>query len=761
MDSAFFIALSCFLFVCAWLSEASLFFSLLLILWLIRLVFLKSKPVWLGTLIVGALISVRLIVVTSQRQIILKPQTVSVAATVDLKSIKVNGDFLQATVKTKRKQKLQLQYTLKSQKEKQLWQNLERTPQVKIEGKTEKIAENGNFYPFEYGDYLDRQGICGLLKAQTLKVISTKFSAWGFVHHYLLKVIKKCPQELHSFLRLFILGENHFETDILQVYRALGIVHLLSISGLHLLFFKRFLQQLLLRLQITHETTDSLLIAFFIGYGFLTQWPVSIFRASWQLILRMLAKRTGHYLSRLSAWSYTLLFCLFLFPYRIFSVGFQLSFLVSFLLIVMSEWQWLKELSSFKQATVMSLFCSLVSAPILSYHFFEFSYFTLVANSIFVPIFSYIIFPMTLVLFGIAFISPTFLNFLSVPAVKFAAWFHQVLNVTSKLNAWTFVTGRLPLFIYFLLFVLILSMLQSVEQGKWPKLRAMLAITILLSYQQWNPWGVVGMIDVGQGDAFFIKTPFKRSVTLIDTGGRLQIPKEAWQISHKQVAWSQKNVIPALKAQGISTIDRLVLTHPDVDHVGELAEIAKALKIKELILTETALKDQWLQQTLNQIPYQKIQTVKAGDTLANQLPHLHVIHPQQKQADKNEDSIVIWTKIGGLRWLFTGDAGLSSENEWLTRYPKLKVDILKVGHHGSKHSTSKELLAQIEASMAWISVGRNNRYQHPTSEVLERLEQAKVKVYRTDQQGAVYYYYLKLPFANPTWNQLKYKRVPK
>lgn len=761
MDSAFFIALSCFLLVCAWLGKASLFFSLLLVLWWIRLICLKSKKVWLGTLIVSALISVRLVAATSQRRVDLKPQRVAVTATVDLKSIKVSGDFLQATVCTKNKQKLKLQYTLRSQKEKRLWQHLNRKPRVKIEGKTEKVSENGNFYLFEYSDYLKAQGIHGLLEAQTLKILDTRFSVWGLIHHYLLKVIATCPQSLHPFLRLFILGENEFETDVLQTYRALGMVHLLSISGLHLLFFKRFLQKLLLRLQVTHETTDSLLIAFFVGYGFLTQWPISIFRASWQLILRMLAKRTGYHLSKLSAWSYTLLLCLFLFPYYIFSAGFQLSFLVSFLLIVMSEWPWLKELSSIKQAIVMSFLCSLISAPILSYHFFEFSYFTLIAHAIFVPVFSYVIFPMTLMLFGLALISPALLNFLSVPAIKFAEWFHQALNFTSKLNAWTIVTGRLPLIIYLLLFILIILMLQSIEQGKWPKWGVVIVTILLLSYHQWHPWGIVGMIDVGQGDALFIKAPFKRSVTLVDTGGRLQIPKEKWQISNKQQAWSQKNVIPSLKAQGISAIDRLILTHPDADHVGELAEVAQTLKIKEVIVTATALEDKWLRQTLNQIAYEKITTVKAGTTLNEQSPVLHVIHPQQDQTDKNEDSIVIWSEIGGKRWLFTGDAGTVSEKEWMSRYPKLKADILKVGHHGSKHSTSAELLDQLEAPVAWISVGKNNRYQHPTLEVLERLEQAKMQVYRTDEHGAVYYYYLELPFANLTWNQLKYKRAPK
>ena len=107
---------------------------------------------------------------------------------------------------------------------------------------------------------------------------------------------------------------------------------------------------------------------------------------------------------------------------------------------------------------------------------------------------------------------------------------------------------------------------------------------------------------------------------------------------------------------------------------------------------------------------------------------------------ENTDSITFLTQLGGLKFLFTGDLDQVGERRILSHY-SLQADILKVGHHGSKTSTSIDFLKAVKPKLAWISAGRNNRYNHPNPETLKRLHQQKIPWLITKDQGMVYYQY--------------------
>ena len=118
----------------------------------------------------------------------------------------------------------------------------------------------------------------------------------------------------------------------------------------------------------------------------------------------------------------------------------------------------------------------------------------------------------------------------------------------------------------------------------------------------------------------------------------------------------------------------------------------------------------------------------------------YILSPEgNSQGDSNNGSIVLYTKLGGLKWLFTGDLEAEGEEKLMKKNPTLNVDVLKVGHHGSKSSTTEDFLEKISPQWAIISVGENNRYQHPHQEVLDRLQKNEINIYRTDQLGAITY----------------------
>ena len=117
--------------------------------------------------------------------------------------------------------------------------------------------------------------------------------------------------------------------------------------------------------------------------------------------------------------------------------------------------------------------------------------------------------------------------------------------------------------------------------------------------------------------------------------------------------------------------------------------------------------------------------------------NLQVLYPNKIGDGGNNDSLVLYGKLLGTSFLFTGDLEKEGEEELMTSYPNLKVRVLKAGHHGSKDSSSEAFLDQLKPSLAPVSAGENNRYKHPNDETLERFKERHIKVLRTDQDGAI------------------------
>lgn len=230
--------------------------------------------------------------------------------------------------------------------------------------------------------------------------------------------------------------------------------------------------------------------------------------------------------------------------------------------------------------------------------------------------------------------------------------------------------------------------------------------------------------DVGQGDAIFLKTYLGRQI-LIDGGPSDQVLSELG----KDLPFYDR------------TIDALILTHPHADHVAGFVDVLKRFKVKKIILPEVEYKDSAVyQEFLNLVEQKKIQKIYAREGQRIWLDPATVFdiyYPQGKLTtdDLNDTSIVGKLSFGKIKMLFTGDAGINVENMILPKY-NLDSDLLKVGHHGSRHSTSLEFLKEITPNFAIIEVGKNS-YGHPTQETLDNLKSANAYVLRTDQDHTV------------------------
>ena len=247
-------------------------------------------------------------------------------------------------------------------------------------------------------------------------------------------------------------------------------------------------------------------------------------------------------------------------------------------------------------------------------------------------------------------------------------------------------------------------------------------------YDLTKPQGLeVVFFDVGQGDSIFIETP-KNYQILIDGGPDNTVLEKLGQ---NLSFWDR-------------TLDLVVLTHPDHDHIAGLIEILKRYKVDFVlwtgVLKDTGEYEEW--KRLIEERKTKIKIAKAGQRIVVSDLFFDVLYPLENLEGKeteyiNNTSVVLHLVFEDNSFLFMGDLYKSAEKEILNRGLEVDSDVLKVAHHGSKYSTGKEFLEQVSPEIAVISVGKENKYGHPSSEVLELFEKYDITVLRTDEYGDI------------------------
>lgn len=237
----------------------------------------------------------------------------------------------------------------------------------------------------------------------------------------------------------------------------------------------------------------------------------------------------------------------------------------------------------------------------------------------------------------------------------------------------------------------------------------------------------VKFIDVGQGDSILIHS--NGYSALIDTG-----PVE-----------SSVQLSRSLRESRVETVDVLMLSHLHLDHSGGVAQIFEDFNVENIILPELSSFSEGIysaELAINEVTRSKGQIYKATTGMNFKLGdfNITVVDLYPNFANENNQSVIIKAEIEDKTFLFTGDAERETENKLIDENKDIDCDVLKVAHHGSNTSTTKDFLAKCSPDFGVISVGKDNIYNHPHRSTLEQLKKADVKIYRTDKQGDITFY---------------------
>lgn len=602
------------------------------------------------------------------------------------------------TIEIKAKEKLLIIYKCQDKE----FNNLSYGDKIKVKGTLITPSKNTNQNTFNYQKYLYYKKIYYLVEATSINKIANNNNYLYTIKNTLYQKINKLKSS--NYIKTLLFCDNTLSKEIKESYRINGISHLFSVSGMHINFFVSIIYLYLNK--ITYNKRIKYLITNIFIITYLILFPSSsLLRSAVMSILYSINYLLKLKIKKIDILLLTLGVSLLINPFIIYDLGYIYSYTITFFLVLSSST--LKKKNKINKIIYISLLSFLVSIPITIYNSFEINIISILLNIILVPIISIIILPLTI----ITYIFPILDSILYL----FTNTLETISLFISKINITKIIFPKPSLLIIVLYYIIFLL---SYQNKKYFYLNIILLIIIYISPYLNSNFEVV-MFEVGEADCHLIKYPYNKNTILIDTG------KNEYKIKNE--------VIPYLKSIGIKKIDYLIITHGDEDHIGGSITLINNFQVKNVILNKGTFTDleKELIKNLNKkkIPYQ-ININKIN--LSN---HTIYLLNNTKYNNENDNSIITYFTYQKYKFLYMGDASITTEDNLLENYNLNNISILKVGHHGSNTSSSKDFISQINSSISLISVGENNIYHHPNKEVINNL--SKSRIYRTDINNMV------------------------
>lgn len=549
---------------------------------------------------------------------------------------------------------------------------------------------------------------------------------------FIIKKLNNSSLSHPEYVIALVTGDvNGINTDSIDKVKDIGIYHLLAVSGSHIATISFLIYQPLVRLNIPKVIINGLIILFLSIFAYYTGFAPSALRAILATTTVILISNKTK-IASIDILGLIFLVMTFFKPDYLYDIGFQFSFIISFFIII--SFPLIKKLTFIKNIFVLTFIAQLSSTIISIYHFNQIQWIGLLSNLIFVPFYSFIIFPLAIFLFfAYHFVSDT-----ALPNLVF----DKIYIVHNKLLDLFLTFKYYQIFIApksaveFSIFVLLIVLIYIFFCYKKMKILFLFIIVfiVLCVFNVRPNVSTITFFDVGQGDSLIFQTR-KQETVMVDTGGK---EVKIGNIDNHNIA--KYHIIPTLKQKRITKIDHLIITHPHADHIGELPYIAQHIRIKKLYINLYSYSEIELIKIkrlckINNIELIDATTIQFIQLNNSKISFLHGDIPNSN--DKNEHSIILLIEYQRYKMLLLGDVTKNNESKLMKIYQLPKIDILKVAHHGSKTSSSESFINLIKPTISIISSGKNNKYHLPNRETLQTLRSTNSSILNTQDVGEI------------------------
>ncbi len=618
---------------------------------------------------------------------------------------------------------------------------------VSLRGTLKPPRRPGNPGEFNYPLYLAHNGIYynfSIKHERDLHLISRQQGLLKWIDGFRARgeeiTAATLPEQEAAILLGMLLGSREgIEEDQYDAFQKTGIIHLFSVSGLHVGFLLLLVGWINALLGLSRRNKFISGVVILLIYGTMVAWPVCVMRSILMGILGLLAYYSGRENSVLNAMALAGVITLLINPAALFTISFQLTFLATWGVVYIfplfreilpvKGWGW--------DLLLLPITAELAVLPLVAYYFNILTPVSIITN-ILVSYLSGAAVILGFVAFFLASLASWLAPLVLYPAGLFIELIVLIVRWVQLLPGAYFWVATPPIWslvLYFSALLIGLVALRSTQYRKYvlTALGMMLVFFIVLlipaSYYH-RGYLELDFIDVGQGDAILLKTPQGKFI-LVDGGGN----------SFYDVG--KKTLLPYLHRRGIRQLNLVINTHPDNDHLQGVERVAEEIKVNNLAIPASLVASPDYK-TLKQITMHKgiplLGLQARQEIMLEKGLQIKVLHPGGQTFIKNNNnnqSIVLSLSYGKFTALLTGDIEEEAMQAIVEKGSLSAASLVKVPHHGSKGSLLAEFYKQVQPRYAIISVGDNNLFGHPHLETLAMLRQENIKVLRTDQNGAI------------------------
>lgn len=655
----------------------------------------------------------------------------------DVKSLDLDGEKINL-------EKEKVLVTLETDKK------LKRFDSYEISGRLSVPFKAGNPYQFDYGNYLRNFGTYAVFYGKDYKSYEEQHSIKEVVlqkiNDYRDRIINIHSNYLVSpnleILGGIVFGDDAVSTpdDIKQSFIKSGLLHILAASGMNVAFIYSFFFLILSLFKVNFKINTCIGIMMIIIYALMTGLGSSVIRATLMLIFVLIGKLIDRDAHSISLLSFVAFIMLIYNPMYINDVGFQLSFIVTFGLLIMSPYI-TNSKNKYKNWILGTILIPVIAQiwvmPIQIYYFNNISIYSVFANIMSMPI-------LALISFG-GFIS-SLLSIVTPIANFVCKIFDFFLNplITMLVNISNF-WGQLPnstlticfphiiqILVYYSIILILTALLNKNIREKYQKyLKYMLIIFVciftLFMCNFPSKKLEITAFDVGNADAFLIKTPNDKYI-MVDTA------KSGYNGGKSQ---AEIIILNYLRNVGVKHIDTIIISHFDNDHCGGAVDIMNNIKVDNLYVNNINHNSIAAKEIFSTAKKHGVRVYEATNNQSiidyNNLHITNFIAKTVVEKDDNEASILTLLEYNGFKILFCGDAGKSTLEKIKTYLPQ-NLTVLKIGHHGAKDTVSPHLLEYFKPKISLISVGQN-KFGHPDIKTIEKLK--NTLILRTDINNCI------------------------